>query len=163
MAKHAAWLDLRRYLCIYWRCDYRACKKALRDVRMQEQSEQMNLTAVTRIGALLSKITHGCEINFSAKILSKIVQNTYFDTRPRLKISQNRQANRLVKQVNKPATCTNEKCRQAKRRRNAFRRSYPRVKVGILYNLSQKIARKINKVCFVITILPLTSFLWFIK
>ena len=56
---------------------------------MQVQSEQMTFTAVTRIGALLSKIAHECEINFSAKILSKIVQKPHFDTRLGLKIAQN--------------------------------------------------------------------------
>ena len=81
--------------------------------------------------------------NFSAIILSNIVQKPYFDTRLRLKIVQTCSTGHVVKQVNKRTTCANVKCCQARHDRFAFRRTQPRVKVGILYNFSKKIAGKI--------------------
>ncbi len=85
--------------------------------------------------------------NFSAKILCNIGQKPYFDTRLKHKIVQTCSTGRVVNFINKLSTCANVKCCQARHDRFAFRRTQPRVKVGILYNFSQKIAGKIFERC----------------
>lgn len=76
--------------------------------------------------------------NLSAKILNEIGQNTHFDTRPTPQIAQTCAPGHVVNHVNKRITCGNGKCCQARRSRFAFSRAQPRVKLGFLYNFSQK-------------------------
>ena len=81
--------------------------------------------------------------NFSTKVLSNIVQNTHFDTKLRLQITQNCVACPLVNHVNKRTTCGNEKCCRPRRIGLVFKRGLPRVKVGFVYNFSQENAGKV--------------------